>query len=136
MRRILSTMILAVLALFYGHGAVLRGLTMAGQTGFDWAAAPLRWQVLDMVYLPLGLAVAGALVFRPPMGVVLLWIAALGQILLYTVFRDWVLDVPPAFLPTGAQQARLDRLVWFHAASILAAGAALWLRRRQAKPVA
>ncbi len=130
MRRVLSTMILAVLALFYGYGAVLRALTMAGQTGFDWAAAPLRWQLLDMVYLPLGLAVAVALVLRPPLGVALLWIAALGQVLLYTLFRDWVLDVPPEYLPTKAEQARLDRLVAFHAVSALAAGAALWLRKR------
>ena len=129
MRRVLSSVILALLALFYACGAVIHLANIFGLTTFDWLAAPRKWQVLDVVYLMLDLAVAAWLLFRPPLGVALLIVAAAGQVLLYTVLRDWILDVPEEFAPTKAERGHLDALVRFHLLSMVAAGAALWLRR-------
>ena len=129
MGRVLSTMILAILALFYAYGALLHAFSITGFAGIDWSATPLRWRILDILYLVLDFAVALCLVLWPAPGVVLLWIAAAGQILLYTILRDWTLDVPPAFLPTDAERGHLDALVRFHIGASIAAFTALRLRR-------
>ncbi|MBG03629.1 MAG: hypothetical protein CMM59_06080 [Rhodospirillaceae bacterium] len=58
------------------------------------------------------------------------FIAAISQILLYTVFRDWILDVPEAFARGPEDRAYLEGLVIFHIATVLiVAGVLIWRRR-------
>ncbi len=37
---------------------------IAGFNGFDWLSAPLKWQLLDVVYLVLDIAVVAGVVFH------------------------------------------------------------------------
>ena len=58
------------------------------------------------------------------------FIAAISQILLYTVFRDWILDVPEAVARGPEDRAYLEGLVIFHIATVLiVAGVLIWRRR-------
>ncbi len=43
--------LIGVVALLYACGAVVHALNMLNLVGIDWGAAPLKWQVLDVVYL-------------------------------------------------------------------------------------
>jgi hypothetical protein len=51
-------MIIWVVALFYLYGAAVHVFNILGLSGFDWRAAPLKWQALDVVYLVIDLVVA------------------------------------------------------------------------------
>lgn len=104
---------------FYAYGAAVHVANMASLTGFDWSAAPLKWQVLDIVYLVLDVIVVVGLAFAPRAGVTAFIIAAASQISLYTIFHDWVLDVPDAFAPSEGQRAYLNTLVGFHIISLV-----------------
>ncbi len=121
--------ILFVLACFYLYGAGVHAANMLSLTGFDWGAAPLKWQALDVVYLLVDLAVVILLFSGEKLGAVLLAAAAASQILLYTLGRDWILNVPPAFAPSAEQKSYLSALVGFHIVSLGLVGLALWLMR-------
>ena len=61
------------IAAAYAYGAYVHVANMASLTGFDWPYAPLKWQVLDIVYLVLDLVVvAGVILDRR------FWIIAFG----------------------------------------------------------
>lgn len=108
------------LAAFYLYGAGVHVANVAGWTGFDWLSAPLKWQILDAAYLALDLAVVAGLLAQRHWGVLLLIVAASSQILLYTGFRHWVLDVPLAFEVSPSDAAYLDHLILFHAVCLVA----------------
>jgi len=102
---------------------------MADLSGFDWASAPLKWRLLDISYLVLDLGVVIGLLIRPHVGLVLFVVAAASQIVLYTVFRNWVIDVPVEFARSNDQIAYLWTLVVFHLATLLIVGTSFALRR-------
>lgn len=106
------------LAILYFYGAAVHVANIVGLGGFVWAEAPLRWQILDVIYLVLDLTVVAGLLFRIRIGIAAFVIAALSQIILYTMFRDWVLDVPTAFAPSQEEQTYLSQLVAFHIVSL------------------
>ena len=114
---------------FYAYGALVHVLNMLSLTGFNWVEAPVKWQVLDVTYLVLDLVVVTGLIWALWVGVVAFFCAALSQIVLYTVFRNWILDVPPEFQRGAQDLAYLDNLVVFHIVSSIAMGAAIMLRR-------
>ncbi|MEM9843967.1 MAG: hypothetical protein AAF965_04150 [Pseudomonadota bacterium] len=118
---------------FYVYGAMVHLANMAGWTGFDWQSAPEKWQFLDVGYLFLDLAVVAGLLTRKVWGTVLLIVAASSQILLYTLFRAWVLDVPPAFEVDPSDAAYLDGLLLFHAVCLGAVGLVIWHARTARK---
>ncbi|MGI9424108.1 MAG: hypothetical protein ACR2PA_13020 [Hyphomicrobiaceae bacterium] len=121
--------ILWVVAAFYAYGAVVHVLNMAGVSGFDWARAPLKWQVLDVVYLILDVTVAIGLVLGWRTGYFAFFAAAVSQILLYTVFRAWIIDVPKEFARSPEEISYLDGLVVFHVITISLVVLAIWLQR-------
>lgn len=129
---IFMRMTLWAVAVCYGYGAVVHVLNIAGLSGFDWPTAPLKWQVLDIVYLILDMIVLVGFIrdWRPAYAAFV--IAALSQIVLYTVLRDWILDVPEAFARSPADHVYLDWLVGFHVATLVLVAAILWARRRVA----
>ncbi len=127
-RHVVTAGLFAISA-FYAYGALVHVLNILGFTGFDWLRAPFKWQVLDIVYLVLDLLVAAFLVTRSTVAVLSFYTAALSQIVLYTIGRNWVLDVPPEFVPTTDQIGYLDTLVMFHVLSIIfVGGLLLWDR--------
>ena len=123
-----------LVALFYAYGASVHLLNMASLTGFHWPSAPLKWQVLDVVYLLLDIVVAIGFWRGWRLAYVAFYIAAASQILLYTVFRQWIMDVPAAFAVTAEQMGYLDGLVVFHVVTIVLVTACLEVARRRTPP--
>ena len=112
--RLAARVVLWVVAAFYAYGALVHVMNMVGLSGFDWRVAPLKWQVLDMVYLVLDVVVVVGFVARWRVGYWAFFAAAASQIVLYTAFRAWIIEVPKAFARTPEQIAYLDLLVIFH----------------------
>ncbi|MEM1429617.1 MAG: hypothetical protein AAGG09_09180 [Pseudomonadota bacterium] len=117
------------LAAFYGYGAAVHIANIMGWTGFNWALAPLKWQALDGFYLVLDVAVVAGLLAGRAWAVPALVFAATSQILLYTVFRAWILDVPADFVVAPPDVTYLYGLVVFHIACLAALGG-VFLRNR------
>lgn len=112
------------IAAFYACGAFVHVANMLGWTGIDWLNAPLKWQVLDVAYLLIDCVVVWGMVLCPRIGLIALVVAATSQIVLYTVFRHWILDVPAEFAPTPDEASYLTTLVAFHLVTLLVIGTA------------
>ena len=123
-----------VVAVFYGYGALVHVLNMLSLTGFDWPAAPLRWQVRHVACVRLDLLVAVGLWRGWSAGVAAFYVAASSQVVLYTVLREWILDVPPEFTVSAEQRDYLSGLVVFHLVTLVAVSAALWVRHQRLAP--
>ena len=121
----LNTTVLVLVTVSYAYGALMHVLNMLGLAWFDWLAAPLKWQILDAVYLALDLLVCVGLFRRFRPSVYAFYGAALTQIGLYTVLRSWMTDVPEAFALSSEQVSDLSFLVVFHAICLLLVSAAL-----------
>ena len=128
MAQAIANIILWLIAAFYAYGAAVHLMNMAGMSGFDWRRAPLKWQVLDVVYLILDVIVAAGLVLGWRAGYVAFFLAATSQILLYTVFRGWITDVPEAFARSPEELRYLSGLVLFHVVTLALMGVAVWLK--------
>ncbi|MDX1575284.1 MAG: hypothetical protein R3285_03760 [Kiloniellales bacterium] len=98
-------------------------------SGFEWRTAPLKWQILDIVYLGLDLAVVAGFALGRRFGFFAFYAAAASQILLYTLLRAWVLDVPEAFARSPEETAYLDLLVGFHVVTLVLVTGVLRLRK-------
>lgn len=129
---LIAKLIFWVVAAFYSYGALVHVLNMLSLTGFNWIEAPLKWQVLDIAYLILDVVVVVGLIRGAQIGFTAFFVAALSQIFLYTVFRDWVLDVPTEFKPTAEAAAYLNLLVIFHIITCLAMTLTLFFRAKHA----
>lgn len=133
MASFLPKAVLWAVALFYAYGAAVHVANMASLTGFDWMRAPLKWQVLDVVYLVLDVIVAaGFLLGWLKLGATAFFVAAFSQIALYTVGRAWITDVPDEFRRSPEEISYLDGLVMFHIVTILLVTLALWWQGRPA----
>ena len=106
--------ILWIVGLFYAYGALVHVLNILSLTGFDWWKAPWKWQVLDIVYLGLDLVVAVGCPLQWKVGYIAFYLAAISQIVLYTLFRAWIIDVPEEFSVSPEQLSYLTTLVIFH----------------------
>ncbi|XOV83793.1 MAG: hypothetical protein ACFHXK_01505 [bacterium] len=122
---VVSKGILVVVSAFYAYGALVHVLNMFSLSGFDWMQAPLKWQVLDIVYLILDLLVVAGLYRRQRFAVAAFYVAAFSQIILYTVLRTWIMDVPEAYAISSDQNAYLTLLVGFHMVTLVFVSAAL-----------
>lgn len=125
--------VLWVVTGLYLFGAAVHVANMASATGFEWRAAPVKWQVLDVVYLVLNLTVVVGLRWMVSVSILAFYVAAVSQVVLYTVGRGWITNVPAPFQPDAAALAYMDLLVVFHVAAMIAVtGAILVVGRRQA----
>ena len=106
-------------------------MNILGLTGFDWAGAPLKWQVLDVVYLLLDIVVAVGFFARWKVSYYAFYVAAVSQVFLYTIFRSWVLDVPADFSVSPEQESYLTTLVVFHLVTIVLVTIALKTKQTQ-----
>lgn len=128
----IAKIIIWIVAAFYGYGALVHILNMAGKSGFNWLEAPLKWQALDIVYLVLDLTVVFGFILGWRVGYVAFFVAVISQIVLYTVFRTWILDVPEKFYRAPEEVKYLDTLVIFHVVTIILVVLAIWLKRSSA----
>lgn len=124
----------AVIALFYLYGAIVHIANMASLTGFPWMSAPLKWQILDIVYLIIDVAVVVLLFLRPKISVLLIVIAATSQIVLYTIGRAWIVVVPEPFQPAPEDLSYLNGLIGFHIISLVALALSAVFGKRSAAP--
>ena len=125
----IATGILWVIAACYALGAYVHVANIAGMSGYVWMEAPTKWQVLDIVYLVLDILVAVGLVLGWRAGFAAFFTASLSQILLYTLFRSWIVDVPEEFARTPQEVKSLDGLVAFHVVTVALVCLALWILR-------
>ena len=109
-----ASIIIWAVALFYLYGAVVHALNMLSLSRFDWRSAPTKWQVLDVSYLLVDLMVVVGLFLSWKAEFVAFYTAAITQFILYTLLRDWILDVPVEFAVTDQQRGYLTALVIFH----------------------
>ena len=121
----LAKITLRLVALFYAYGAAVHILNIASLTGFDWLEAPVKWQVLDVFYLIVDVIVAVGLFLSWRIAIGAFYVAAISQIFLYTVFREWILNVPEEFSVSAEQNVYLDYLVIFHITTVVLVSFAL-----------
>lgn len=121
--------ILWIVAAFYLYGALVHVLNILGLSGFDWRAAPLKWQILDISYLILDLLVVVGLLLNWKLGFIAFYLAAISQIVLYTLLRSWITAVPQEFALNADQRGYLTNLVIFHCMTVALVSLALWFRR-------
>ena len=114
-----------IVALFYAYGAAVHVMNMAGLSGFVWADAPTKWQVLDVVYLVLDVVVCVGFFAGWRIAYVAFYVAATSQVVLYTALRSWILDVPEAFAVSPEQASYLGVLVVFHLVTLVCVSLAL-----------
>ena len=126
--KLLASVVIWLVTLFYAYGAVVHILNMLSLTGFDWLAAPLKWQVLDVVYLILDVTVVVGLFLWWKVGYAAFYLAAVSQIFLYTIFRDWIIDISSEFAVTSEQRSYLTTLVIFHCVTLVLMTVALKFR--------
>jgi hypothetical protein len=122
---------LRIVAVAFALGALIHVFNIAGITGFDWSAAPAKWQALDIVYLVLDLVVVVGVVTKRAIGWMAFIAASASQIVLHTALRPWLLDVPADFALGAEHQGYMDMLVTVHAGALaLFAGFVVWSGRR------
>ena len=126
--KLVASIIVGVVALFYAYGATIHVLNMLSLTGFDWATLPLKWQVLDVVYLILDMVVVLGLVLGWKIGYVAFYLAALSQVVLYTLLGGWIVDVSPEFSVSDEQRSYLTGLVVFHILTLVLVTASVRVR--------
>ena len=126
--KLVAAMIIGIVALFYAYGAAIHFLNILSLTGFDWTTAPLKWQVLDVVYLILDVLVVFGLVRGRKVGYVAFYLAALSQIVLYTLLKSWITDASPDFAVPDEQQSYLTALVVFHIFTLVLVTASVRIR--------
>ncbi len=126
--KLAASIIIWIVALFYAYGAVVHVMNMFSLSGFDWQSAPVKWQALDIVYLVLDVVVVVGFILSWKAGYAAFYVAAISQIILYTVFRNWITDVPPGFAVTDEQRSYLTGLVVFHCVTVVLVSAALRIR--------
>ena len=128
--KLAASIVIWIVAAFYVYGAAVHLLNIFSLTGFDWQSAPGKWQILDVVYLAIDLLVVAGLLLSWKAGFVAFYVAAISQIILYTLLREWIIDVPAEFAVTEEQRGYLTSLVIFHCVTIVLVTWALWLRSR------
>jgi len=119
MGTVLPRVILWVIAAFYAFGAYDHVASIAGNHGYAWSEAPLKWQMLDIAYLALDIVVVVGFLLRWRIGVIAFFVVAVSQIVLYTALRTWIIDVPVKFARAPEQIGYLNMVVIFHIVSIV-----------------
>ena len=126
--KLTTSIVIWVVAAFYLYGATVHVLNMLSLSGFDWRKAPTKWQVLDVLYLILDLVVVVGLILNWKVGFIAFYTAAISQIVLYTILRAWIIDVPEEFAVSDEQRGYLRGLVIFHCVTIVMISLTLWFR--------
>lgn len=128
--KLTASIVIWLVAAFYFYGAAVHVFNILSLSGFDWRAAPTKWQVLDVVYLILDALVVVGLVLSWKLGFIAFYVAAVSQIILYTLLRNWIIDVPAEFAVSEEQRGYLTGLVIFHCVTVVLVSLALWARTR------
>ena len=110
----LGRLLVYIIAFTYGYGGLVHIANMAGLSGYSWVDAPLKWQILDVVYLSLDAVVFVGLLRSWRVATAAFFVASSSQIFLYTVGAHWIMTVPAEFLPIPGHEMSLNFLVGYH----------------------
>ncbi|MEP0322809.1 hypothetical protein [Bauldia litoralis] len=126
-----ARIILWLVAVCYGIFAFGRVLNMLGMGGFDWATAPLEWQVIDVFYLAINVAVVFGFVLLRPIGFMAFFLAVVTQFALF-----WAVSPGEGVdgAPIRGASVFLSYFVPFHIITVVLVVVALFLLRRRDRP--
>ena len=127
MLKYVPTAIFWLVALAYLNGAAVHAANMLGMSGYAWREAPFKWQALDVFYLLIDVMVVVGLFLGWRIGFIAFFTAAATQLLLYTVLRGWILNVPERFISPGMANS-LNGLIIFHVVTVALVLFAIWLK--------
>ena len=112
-----------VIAVLYGFGGIVHIGNILGFGEIKWTEAPLTWRVGDIWWGALDVAAVVGIVFKSPLGLIAIILAAGTQVAVYGF-------VPDAFAPTAAHHSTLRGLVYFNSAILLMLVVALYVANR------
>lgn len=93
-------------------------------------AAPLKWQLLANGFLLVDLPLAAASIAGRKIGLTAVYRAATCQIILYTMLRDRIIDVPREFAASDEQRGHFTSPVIFQRATLVLVTFAAWSRMK------
>jgi len=85
---------LRLLAAIYAFACLRHIANMLGFGELPWAEAPLAWQISDIGYAILDAIAAIGLFLQRPWGIAAFLLAAVSEILLFTLVPDWFVMRP------------------------------------------
>jgi hypothetical protein len=115
---------LRILAAIYAFAACKHLANMLGFGELPWLNAPLAWQISDIVYAVLDSVAAIGLYLQKRWGVAAFLLAAVSEILLFTLVPHW-------FVLRPEHLSLLRGFVIYH---FIAIGIWYWLWRRKTYP--
>jgi hypothetical protein len=102
---------LRILAVIYGFAAILHIGSVVGLGRVPFEEAPLSWQLSDIFYGVVDTIAAIGLFKNRPWGIAAFFVAAISEILLFTLVPEW-------FVVEPAQLTMLRGFVVYHIVAI------------------
>ncbi len=112
MTKHLTKIILRLVALCYLYGETIHLMNILSLKGLNWLETQLKWKILDMT-------VAIGFFLNKKITYFAFYLAAISQIILYTLLRSWITDVPSSFTLSPEQISALSSLVIFHSVTLI-----------------
>ena len=116
-----------VLAACYGFGGIVHVSNLLGFGELKWDDAPLAWKVGDIAWGILDLVTVGGILFKSPIGLIAMTLAAFSQVLMYGCF-------PQVFALTEDHDKTLQGLVYFNGIVLLVVSSAVCVVRGTENP--
>jgi hypothetical protein len=116
---------LRILAVIYGFAAILHIGSIVGLGRVPFEEAPLSWQLSDIFYGAVDTIAAIGLFKNRPWGIGAFFVAAISEILLFTLVPEW-------FVVEAAQLTMLRGFVVYH---VVALTIYFVLRRIERRPI-
>ena len=109
-----------IVSLFYGFGGVVHLGNLLGFGEVKWLESPVSWRVGDIWWGTLDIIAVVGVVFKSPIGLLALLLAAGSQVLMYGFY-------PQLFALSDAHNATLRSLVYFNGIVVVVVTVSLWL---------
>ena len=109
-----------ILAVLYGFGGLFHIGNILGFGELKWAESPLAWKLGDIWWGTLDIVAVIGIIYKSPVGLIALGLAALSQVVVYGFF-------PQLFALTDAHLSALRGMVYFNAGVLLVLGTALYV---------
>lgn len=116
---LLPRLIFWLVALLFAYDAYGHIASIAGLHGYTWADSPVKWRLIDVFYLTLDIIAVVGLLLRWMVGVIAFFVSSVSQLLLFTILRPWIVDVPENFAGLANGIGYLNLMVGVHLAAIV-----------------
>lgn len=95
-----------IVAALFAYGGIVHVANILSLSGYAWSESPPAWQIFDIVFLALDVAVVAGVLARSGVAVIAFIAAAVLQVLVYQFF-------PEAFAASPEQFEIVNRLMIF-----------------------